>query len=388
MGDLCTLRTGGTPSRSNPEYFLGGEIRWLVSGDIHQREIHDCEGRITHLGLEHSNARMLPVNSVLIALNGQGKTRGSVALLRTEATCNQSLVSIMPNDASKLLPEFLFHFLDAQYENIRRLTGDDGNDRRGLNMPIIRKIKIPVPPADEQRRIVAVLDEAFEGLARARENAEANLQNAGELFGTILAALVPDGSEGNECPTQLLGEICAFQGGTQPPKSEFIDAPRNGYVRLLQIRDFKSDDKAVYVLDTGKLKKCEATDIMIGRYGASVGQIHRGKAGAYNVALVKTIPDDGQLDRDYFYYFLTSDLFQKPLLAKSSRGAQDGFNQGDIAPFPVPVPPLDEQRRIVALLDEQSENVRCLAAQYQAKLSDLDDLRQSLLQKAFAGELT
>ena len=83
-----------------------------------------------------------------------------------------------------------------------------------------------------------------------------------------------------------LGELCQFQGGTQPPKSKFIHEPKNGYVRLLQIRDFKSDEKAVFVPDDGKLKKCETEDIMIGRYGASVGQIHRGKAGAYNVALI------------------------------------------------------------------------------------------------------
>ena len=97
-------------------------------------------------------------------------------------------------------------------------------------------------------------------------------------------------------PSYQLGELCEFHGGTQPPKSKFIDQPREGYVRLLQIRDFKSDEKAVYVPDDGKLKKCAATDIMIGRYGASVGQIHRGKAGAHNVALIRTAPDLTLLD--------------------------------------------------------------------------------------------
>ena len=106
IGDVCRLMTGGTPSRTKPEYF-GGEIKWLVSGDIHQGEIVDCEGRITEAGMRSSNAKLLPVNSVMIALNGQGKTRGTVALLRTRATCNQSLVSIHPNEPEKLLPEFL-----------------------------------------------------------------------------------------------------------------------------------------------------------------------------------------------------------------------------------------------------------------------------------------
>ena len=105
IGEVCRLMTGGTPSRTKPQYF-GGDIKWLVSGDIHQGEIFDCEGRITEAGMKNSNAKPLPVNSVLIALNGQGKTRGTVALLRTPATCNQSLVSIYPNEPDKLLPEF------------------------------------------------------------------------------------------------------------------------------------------------------------------------------------------------------------------------------------------------------------------------------------------
>ena len=89
-----------------------------------------------------------------------------------------------------------------------------------------------------------------------------------------------------------LGQVSDFQGGSQPPKSTFIDEPRDGYIRLLQIRDFKSDHRAVYITVSKKNRTCKSDDIMIGRYGASVGQIHRGKAGVYNVALIKTIPNE------------------------------------------------------------------------------------------------
>ncbi len=151
--------TGGTPKKTKKEYYDGGNIKWLVSGDINQKEIFDCEGRITELGLENSNARYIPVNSVLIALNGQGKTRGTVAMLRTEATCNQSLVSIYPNDVNKVLPELIYANLDGRYNEIRKLTGDSGNDRRGLNMPIIRNISFSYPKSlAEQQTIVRQLD--------------------------------------------------------------------------------------------------------------------------------------------------------------------------------------------------------------------------------------
>ncbi len=157
IGNLCELTTGGTPLSSVKEYYENGTIKWLVSGDIHKEEIYDCDGRITELGMKESNARILPIDSVLIALNGQGKTRGAVALLRTEATCNQSLVAISPTDKTKLLSEYLFLALKGKYQEIRDITGD--NQRSGLNMPIIRNIKISLPSIETQKRIVSIFEE-------------------------------------------------------------------------------------------------------------------------------------------------------------------------------------------------------------------------------------
>jgi len=159
LGEVCSLMTGGTPSKNKQEYFDGGGIRWLVSGDVNLGEIYDCDGRITEVGMKNSNAKYLPVNSVIIALNGQGKTRGTVAMLRTKATCNQSLVSIYPKDLKTILPEYIYYNLNIRYKEIRKITGDTGNDRRGLNMPLIRNIKIPYPKLIiEQQSVIAKFD--------------------------------------------------------------------------------------------------------------------------------------------------------------------------------------------------------------------------------------
>ena len=158
IGESCNLMTGGTPSRSKKEYFDNGTINWLVSGDINKKEINDCEGKITELGFENSNTKFLPLNSVMIALNGQGKTRGTVAMLRIKATCNQSLVSIYPKDDCSLLPELIYANLEGRYNEIRKITGDSGNDRRGLNMPLIRNISFSYPTSiDEQKVIIRQL---------------------------------------------------------------------------------------------------------------------------------------------------------------------------------------------------------------------------------------
>jgi type I restriction enzyme, S subunit len=187
LGDVCDLSTGGTPSRTKPEYFDNGGVKWLVSGDINQREIFDCEGRITQEGLKNSNAKFLPLDSVLIALNGQGKTRGTVALLRTNATCNQSLVAISPKVKNYLDTKYIFYVLDGMYEKIRKLTGDSGNDRRGLNMPLIRNIPFSYPPLAEQQRIVAKLDAAFAEIDTAIEITRQKEDGLKALKSSILA---------------------------------------------------------------------------------------------------------------------------------------------------------------------------------------------------------
>ncbi len=172
IGECCSLMTGGTPSRTRPEFFINGTIRWLVSGDVNMPIIYDCEGRITTEAMKSANTKILPINSVMIALNGQGKTRGTVALLKTEATCNQSLVSISPVDTKNLISEYLFYNLKMRYQEIRKMTGDDGNDRRGLNMPLIRDIKIPLPPLEVQREIVSKLDATFAEVEKMRNQIE------------------------------------------------------------------------------------------------------------------------------------------------------------------------------------------------------------------------
>jgi len=152
LGDVCVLATGATPLTSQEDNYIDGTIKWLVSGDINQGIIYDCGGRITEKGKESARLKIHKSNSVMIALNGQGKTRGTVALLKTEATCNQSLVAINPKNELVLSPEFLLYVLKGMYQEIRNITGD--TQRSGLNMPIIRNINIPLPSIETQQQIV------------------------------------------------------------------------------------------------------------------------------------------------------------------------------------------------------------------------------------------
>lgn len=186
VADLCDLQTGATPNTQNPRYF-GGEVRWLVSGDINQGVIEDCEGRITEEGLASSNCKILPPKTVLIALNGQGKTRASVALLNVPAACNQSLVGMIPFDAYILDPAFLLLSLRYRYYEIRDITGQ--NQRRGLNMGLVAELSIPLPPLAEQHRIVAKVDELMVLCDQLEQQQTDNLSAHQTLVETLLGAL-------------------------------------------------------------------------------------------------------------------------------------------------------------------------------------------------------
>lgn len=182
-----------------------------------------------------------------------------------------------------------------------------------------------------------------------------------------------------------LGEVCDFEGGSQPPKSEWVKQPKEGYVRMLQIRDFtKSRESQIeYVKISKKLRLCKSDDILIGRYGASVGKILTGLAGAYNVAIIKSIPYENIISKEFIRRYFESSSFQRLLFKVcDTRTAQAGFSKDDIKDALVPIPSLDEQQRIVERLDAAFENIDKLKANAEKQLAEAQTLFQKSLAKA------
>ena len=143
-----------------------------------------------------------------------------------------------------------------------------------------------------------------------------------------------------------------FQGGSQPPKKDFIYEAKEGYERFVQIRDFANPEKfKTYIPKSNKNKRCDYDDILIGRYGASVGEICTGLKGAYNVALIKCINDKDKLSNKFLYYYLKSKIIQDKIISLSARAAQAGVNPKHLNEFNLPLPSLKEQIQIVEELD-------------------------------------
>lgn len=155
LGDLSEIVTGGTPKTTIREYWEPKEIPWMSSGEINKIRISETDTMISKSGLNNSSAKWIKKNSVLIALAGQGKTRGMVAVNEIALTTNQSIAAIQPKN--NLNFEYLFQSLEKRYKELRLISSGDGT-RGGLNKQIISDLKVSIPKIDEQEKIGVFLN--------------------------------------------------------------------------------------------------------------------------------------------------------------------------------------------------------------------------------------
>jgi type I restriction enzyme S subunit len=180
VGDVAKIQSGGTPTRETAENWIGGTIPWVKTGEINYCVIHDTEEKITPTGLANSAARLFPKGTLLMAMYGQGITRGRVGLLGIEAATNQACASITPTDEKRISSVFLYYFFEYHYENLRKLG--HGANQRNMNAALIRSFPLSFPKADEQCDIVAALESLdAKSLLHGRKH-----QQLQDLFRTLL----------------------------------------------------------------------------------------------------------------------------------------------------------------------------------------------------------
>lgn len=155
LDEVCDLVTGATPDTKKAEYWDNGNIPWMSSGEVNKKRIYDTDAKITQLGYESASTTLVPAHSVVIALAGQGKTRGKVAMTEIELCTNQSLCSMVCGEHLK--PEYLYFYLDGKYEELRSISNGDGT-RGGLSLRILKPYRIPVPSIQKQEEIISSLN--------------------------------------------------------------------------------------------------------------------------------------------------------------------------------------------------------------------------------------
>ena len=179
-----------------------------------------------------------------------------------------------------------------------------------------------------------------------------------------------------------LDDVCSFVGGAQPEKSVFSYKEQAGYIRLIQIRDYKSDKDIVYIPEKLARKKCSTADIMIGRYGPPIFQILRGIEGAYNVALIKATPKES-IEREYLYYFLKNDsLFELMDMLSQRSSGQTGVELPALKSYPIGLPPKPEQTAIAKALSD----VDALLTELEKLIAKKQAIKTATMQQLLTGK--
>lgn len=294
--------------------------------------------------------------------------------------------TVIRPDEARVDPQFFVYYSQSS-EYLRNV--DDrctGTTRRRISRKNLGKIPIPLPQLEEQQRIVAVLDEAFESLARARTHAAANLQNAQELFENILTHTLRHKFE--QGAQKLLGDICDLAQGLAINKGTKHLLVENSSKPLLRIKDLRNNTVEQYVAETGYPPKAAVTadDIIYTRTG-QIGLVFRGFEGVLhnNCFSVRTL---GDVSQEYLFWWLQEPVFKSEIISLASRAAQPDITHKLFKARSITFPNKDDQASAVELIEDAFSETESLQGIYQNKIQDIDDLRQSILQKAFAGELT
>lgn len=353
----------------------------------------------------------LSAGDVLTSLTGNIGRVAKIEERHLPAALNQRVAKLAPAPALEEA-NYLFSFLSSAAFGEALASHGKGAAQQNVSPKTILGLDFPLPPLAEQRRIVEKLDQlsartraAKDHLARVQTLAtrakQATLATAfrGELTEdptsrrpkTKTASIADPFTLVQEAPETweqyIFSDVCRIVGGSQPAKSNFRYEPQDGYIRLIQIRDYKSDKKVTYIPRDLARRFCSETDIMIGRYGPPIFQILRGIEGAYNVALMKAEPTDAVNQEFLFWYLHHPMLFRYVEIDSKRTAGQDGVNKAHLQRWPILLPPLEEQTEIVRRIEAAFARIDRMVEEASRAAKLLERLEAQLLAKAFRGEL-
>lgn len=357
LGDIILENVGGgTPDKSKTEYW-NGSIPWASVKDLKSNSLDETIDKITPAGLENSSSNLIPKGNVIVCTRmGLGK----VAINSINVAINQDLRALI---LSKYVSKEYF----VNYYSTLIIEGD-GATVKGISINTLHNYLIPLPPLSEQKRIVALLDELLSRIDKARENIEKNIENAEELLQTSLDLI--------HCPKEELGKIVNICTGKLNANQAVEDGQ---YPFFTCSRTASKIDRYAY--------DCEAI-LLAGNNASGDFNVkhYKGKFEAYQRTYILTAKDEKNIDYRFLYFQVMRSL---ETLKKEAVGTNTKFLRLPmIQSLKIAYPNISEQREYVKKIDALLLSINKLTQSYKQKLIDLDELRNSVLEKAFRGELT
>ncbi|MGG1137880.1 restriction endonuclease subunit S [Bacillus mycoides] len=382
--DVCDTTSGGTPSRSKAEYYDLGTIPWIKTGELKHKYIFETKEKITEVALQQSSAKLVPKNSVLMAM--YGATIGKTSINKIEATTNQACCAMIPK--GKLEPEFLYYVLSSNKDKIVALGA--GGAQPNISQQIIREIEIPFPPQEEQQKIVSILtsvDETIgktETIIKQTEKVKKGLMQ--QLFTKGIGHTRFKKTDIGEIPEEwevvALGDIAEFINGRGFKPHEWSDSG----LPIIRIQNLNGGQEFNYYEGEFNPKILIEPDTLLfawsGSRGTSFGpHIWKGETGVLNYHTWKVVSNK-KVIKEFLYYSLR---YITTKIENDSHGASAlvHMQKSAMENYKIALPNLVEQEKLAAVLltlDSKLVNEN-------SKLDQLQFLKKGLMQSLLTGKI-
>ncbi len=387
IGDVCEIVNGGTPDTKVAKFWDGDNL-WITPKDMGQLDcvyVEDTLRKITDEGLKNSSAKILPVNSVILSSRAP---IGHLAINTKKIATNQGCKGIVPKKGVSTL--FLYYFLKNSVDLLNSLGS--GTTFKEISGSKLAEVPIPIPPLPEQHRIVTILDEAFAAIAKAKENAEKNLANAREVFEAYLQSVFINRGPGWE--QKSLKDIGITQTGTTPSTSDkenfgnFIPFIKPADIDVHGIGDINYEGNGLSKIGMKRGRQMSSGSILMVCIGATIGKVgFTERDVSCNQQINSLTVNNGLLAKLLFYEMRTHDFFDK-VMKGSAQATLPIINKSKWERLTINFPKSkSEQQYIITKLDTLLSETQKLEAIYKKKLTGLYELKKSILEKAFNGEI-
>lgn len=397
LGEVCELMNGyafQSKQYTNEGFFV------IRIGNVQDGYIELNNPRYIKLKEEKQKKFILQSGDILISLTGNVGRVGVIQEEHLPAVLNQRVAKISIKKELKTDKEYLLYFLTSEYFISELIKAGRGAAQQNISTTDIENLEIPLPPLSEQQRIVSILDEAFTAIAKAKANAELNLKNTKELFESYLQEALSH--KGDDWEEKRLGEIIDFFNGFAFKSSDAVEMSNTQLLRMgnLYQNNLSLERSPVFYpdkfIDTYSKYLLKENDLIISLtgttgkedYGYAVKIPKTEKSLLLNQRISKIIIKDvNKISQDYLFHFLHSRLFLDILYSTANGTRQANLSTETMKGLEFSFPNYETQKVIVQKLDALSLEAKKLEVIYQRKLDDLEELKKSILQKAFAGEL-
>ncbi len=408
---MTNSRSGGTPDRNNMNYWDNGTIPWMSSGEVNKINVYETDEKITEAATRGSSAKVIKKNAVMVALNGQGKTKGMSAVLRIDSACNQSLCAFSCHE-EKLYYEYLFWCFQSMYTYLRQMSGDDVRD--GLAASYVRKRKIPVPPLSEQHAIAAYLDRKCGQI----DDIIADLQRQIECLQSYKKSLISEAVTKGLNPDVPMKDSGIEWIGQIPEHWEMLPfrvCVQSVTSGLSAVTNDDTEESGKYVLRTSAVSSgvfivtevkavtsyaenrlvcpVEADTVIMSRMNTSAmvgasAYIERNYEGYFLPDKLWKVKFNDRLLAKYAWYLMNSEPVRRwfGCVATGSSASMQNIEMSDFLHTYVPIPGVTEQKQLATYLDRKCAEIDTILDDKRRQVENMKNHRKSVIYEYVTGK--